>query len=68
MNDVNLDDLRRDYKFRLSMEQRCENCRHARSLAQYDTRGRCHLLDIYIRNVRKSACPGWQTGWALVKP
>ena len=68
MSDVNLNDLRRDYRFRLTLEQRCENCRHAKVVARFSTTGRCALLDIHIENVRKSVCPGWQTGWALENP
>lgn len=70
VSNPDLDDLRRDYKFHLSPENRCESCRHARptsvQISSYN--GRCVLLGISIENVRCSVCPGWQTSWLGTVP
>ena len=57
-----LDEFRRDYNFRLPIENRCETCRHAAPETSYSAvlRARCRLLEIIVANVRTSACPGWE--------
>jgi len=66
MSDPDLDDLRRNYKYRLEPAKRCESCRHARPLQNAiiaTSGGSCTLLQISIQDVRRSCCPGWQTAW-----
>ena len=67
MSDASLEDCRRDYRFRMEPANRCESCRHATPLIEGRVRtfrGECVLLNIAVVNVRKSVCPGWQSGWS----
>lgn len=59
-----IDEARRDYKFRLAVENRCETCSHLRlrrsGAPYYNADGDCKMLDIAIANVRTSCCGLYQ--------
>ena len=70
LSDLDLDDLRRRYEFRLEPAERCESCRHARLLQHaiiVTSGGSCALLHICIDDVRRSCCPGWQSAWSEMR-
>lgn len=67
LSNLDLDDLRRDYKYRLEPAKRCESCRHARPLQNaiiVTSGGSCTLLQTSIQDVRRSCCPGWRSTWS----